>query len=290
MNKALFQRLNSLYNAESIREEHVLRNYLYWSLLQLTDQHMKLPILVGKENSGMQVSLDRIPSLTKEFKNLAVEMAFYQQQLLMANHVVLPFDYYVRHTSELNALYVLNTSAAVVIRTGGQQVKSSIRTTELDVIKSFPPEEIENFSTKRYGDYLAVDVRPDLERGVLRSIELRSTSSHRLRLYCLQTPVKNSVIVPQFLMTEFVRKILRIISQNEITMRYKELNGNIVTFNVSLKSEWLHRYYGADAQALQTHTLNANGIELTLAVVPINMEAAQIKTINVLGICSMRRA
>ena len=71
---------------------------------------------------------------------------------------------------------------------------------------------------------------PDLERGVLRSIEFRPTSSHRLRLYCLQIPVQNSVIVPQFLIADYVRNILRILSQNEVTMRYKELNGNIVTF------------------------------------------------------------
>lgn len=292
MNEAqLFQQLVPLYYAETIGAEHVLRNRLYWNMQRIVLLHTKLPILVGKENSGMQVSLDRIPSMTKKFKNLAMEMAFYQQQFLVAvKHAALPLDYYVHHTSELNALYVLNTSAAMVVRTGEKQVKSSVRTTDLNIIKSFPAEQIENFSPRHHGDYLAVDVCPDLERGVLRSIELKPTNSHRLRLYCLQIPVHNSVIVPQFLIADYVRNILRILSQNEVTMRYKELNGNIVTFNTSLKSEWLRRYCGANTQRIQTCCRNANGIELTLAVVPVDSKSAQIKTISALGICSIVKA
>lgn len=287
----LFQQLVPLYHAETVGAEHILQNRLYWYMLRMVLRHTKLPILVGKENTGMQVSLDRIPSMTKEFKNLATETAFYQQQFLVAvKHAALPLDYYVRHTSELNALYVLNTSAAMVVRTGEQQVKSSVRTTDLNIIKSFSAEQIENFSPRRHGDYLAVDVCPDLERGVLRSIELRPTSSHRLRLYKLHTPVKNSVIVPQFLAAEYMKKILQILSRNEVTMRYKKLNGSIITFNTSLKSEWLRRYCGANAQAVQTRCLNANGIELTLAVVPAGSKSAQIKTISALGICSIVKA
>lgn len=77
MNEAqLFQQLVPLYYAETVGAEHVLRNRLYWNMQRMVLQHTTLPILVGKENSGMQVSLDKIPSMTKKFKNLAMENSF----------------------------------------------------------------------------------------------------------------------------------------------------------------------------------------------------------------------
>ena len=93
MNEAqLFQQLVPLYYAETVGAEHVLRNRLYWNMQRMVLQHTTLPILVGKENSGMQVSLDKIPSMTKKFKNLAAtrllcEAYFRAKRALCSEHI-----------------------------------------------------------------------------------------------------------------------------------------------------------------------------------------------------------
>ncbi len=285
MNKALLQQLDSIYCENTIGEDHVAHNQFYWSLLQLVNRRMKLPVL-GEANTGMQITLSQFPAATQKFPNMMVEVAFFQQCLLERLGLQVPPDFYKRYPQELAALYLLNSSACEIARKDGQY---SLRTSSLNVVKSYPKELIENYSEKRHNTYLDVDSRPDVERGVLRCLEIRPTNTHRYRLFCLQTPVKPTILIPRFLLVEHIKKILRILSRNEVTMRYKESNGAIATFNVSLQKEWLRRY-GTDAEAIQTRCLNANGIELTLAVVPVGAREAQIKTISTLGICSIVKA
>jgi hypothetical protein len=287
MDKALLQQLDSIYCENTIGGDHVAHNQFYWSLLQLVNRQMKLPIL-GEARTGMQIPLDQLPSVTGKFPNAAVEVAFYEQGLLERLELPVPSDYYKRHTLGMSALYVLNTSACVVAKKDSEQ--HSVRSSSLEVAKSIPKDMLENYS-KRHEEYLAVDARPDIERGVLKSIELRGTSSHRVRLYCVQTQLKGCTIVPCCLVVAHMKKLLRILNRSIVTIRYKQENGNILTLTASLRMDFLKKHCGSSAEAIQSRCRNAcNEMEITLPVIPAGTSTAKILTMNILSICSVCKA
>lgn len=286
MNKALLQQLDSIYSEDTIGEDHIAHNQFYWSLLQLVNRRMKLPVL-GEPRTGMQIPLDQLPSTTGEFPNAAVEMALYEQILLERLELTVPADYFKRRTAGMDALYSMNTSACVVMR---KDVKFSVRATSLDVVKSIPKDMLENYS-KRHEEYLAVDARPDIERGVLKTLELRKTDSHRWRLYCVQTQLKGCTIVPRFLAIAFMQKLLRILNRNIVTIRYKQENSNILTLTTSLRLDFLKKHCGSSAEAIQSRCRNTcNEMEITLPVIPEGASTAKILTMNILSICSVCKA
>jgi hypothetical protein len=251
MNKALLQQLDAIYCENAIGEGNVAHNPFYGTLLGTVNRRMALPVL-GESRTGMQTPFDQIPSATGKFPNVAVEMAFHEQCQLEHLGLPVPPDYYKRRTLGMNALYTMNTSACVVMR---KDVKFSVRATSLDVVKSIPKDMLENYS-KRHEEYLAVDARPDIERGVLKTLELRGTDSHRLRLYCVQTQLKGCTIVPRFLAIAFMQKLLRILSRNIVTIRYKQENGNILTLTASLQMDFLKKHCGSNAEAIQSRCRN----------------------------------
>lgn len=287
MKKDLLNRLDAIYGINNIGYGNVAHNRLYGMLLKNVSNQMKLPVL-GEATTGMQLPLDQIPSATGKFPNAAAEMAFYQQHLMDHSGLSVPTDYYKRHTLALDSLYMLKSSACVVARKDG---KHSLRTSSLDVVKSFPRDLIENYSVKRHDAYLAVDARPDVERGVLRTLELRGTDSHRLRLYCVQTQLKGCTIVPRLIAVVHMRKLLWILGGNVVTLRYKQENGNILTLTASLRMDFLQKHCGKNAKDIISHCRNAcNEMELTLPVIPEGAETARIFTLNILGICSVCKA
>lgn len=289
MKKGLLDSLDSAYRFGEIGTGNAALNPLYGMLFNTTNRQMKLPVL-GETTTGMQLPLDQIPSMTGQFSNAAVEMAFYEQQLMEHSGLSLPLDYYKHHTHTLalDALYMLKSSACVVERKDG---KHSLRTSSLDVVKSFPRDMIENYSVKRHDAYLAVDARPDVERGVLRTLELRGTNTHRLRIYCVETQLKGCTIVPHIIAVVHMRKLLRILGGNVVTLRYKQENGNIMTLTASLRMDFLQKHCGKNAKNIISHCRNAcNEMELTLPVIPEGAETARIFTLNILGICSVCKA
>lgn len=286
MNKVLLQQLDAIYCENAIGEGNVSHTPFYGMLLGMVNRQMKLPVL-GEARTGIQIPFDQLPSATGKFPNVAVEMAFYEQCLLERLKLPVPPDYYKRHTLAMDALYTLNTSACVVLR---KEAKYSIRATSLDVVKSIPKDMLENYS-KRHEEYLAVDARPDIERAVLKSIEFRGTDTHRLRLYCVQTQLKGCTIVPRFLAVAFMQKLIRIISHSIVTVRYKQENGNILTFNTSLRMDFLKKHCGSSAEAIQSRCRNTcNEMEITLPVVPEGTSTAKILTMDILSICSVCKA
>lgn len=286
MDKALIQQLDAIYCENAIGEGNVSHNPFYGTLLGTVNRRMMLPIL-GEPRTGMQTPFDQIPSATGKFPNIAVEMAFHEQCQLEHLGLPVPPDYYKRRTLGMDALYTMNTSACVVMR---KDVKFSIRATSLDVVKSIPKDMLENYS-KRHEEYLAVDARPDIERGVLKTLELRGTDSHRLRLYCVQTQLKGCTIAPRFLAIAFMQKLLRILSRNIVTIRYKQENGNILTLTASLQMDFLKKHCGSNAEAIQSRCRNTcNEMEITLPVIPAGTSVAKILTMNLLNICSVCKA
>lgn len=287
MKKGLLDSLDSAYRFDEIGTGNVAHNPFYGMLWNTVGHKMKLPVL-GEATTGMQLPLDQIPSATGEFSNTATEMALYEQCLLEHSGLMVPQDYYKRHTLALSALYMLKSSACVVARKDG---KHSLRTSSLDVVKSFPRDMIENYSVKRHDAYLAVDARPDVERGVLRTLELRGTDTHRLRLYCVETQLKGCTIVPRLIAVVHMRKLLRILGGNVVTLRYKQENGNILALTTSLQMDFLQKHCGKNAKDIISHCRNAcNEMELTLPVIPEGAETARIFTLNILGICSVCKA
>lgn len=287
MKKGLLDSLDSAYRFGEIGTGNAALNPLYGMLFNTTNRQMKLPVL-GEATTGMQLPLDQIPSATGEFSNTAAEMAFYEQCLLEHSGLMVPQDYCKRHTLAMSALYMLKSSACVVARKDG---KHSLRTSSLDVVKSFPKDMIENYSVKRHDAYLAVDARPDVERGVLRTLELRGTNKHLLRLYCVETQLKGCTIVPRLIVVVHMRKLLRILGGNVVTLRYKQENGNIMTLTASLRMDFLQKHCGKNAKNIISHCRNAcNEMELTLPVIPEGAETARIFTLNILGICSVCKA
>lgn len=286
MDKALLHQLDAIYCENAICEGNVAHNLFYSKLLNIVNRRMTLPVL-GEPRTGMQIPFDQFPSATGKFPNVAVEMAFYEQCQLEQLGLPVPADYYKRRTLGMDALYTMNTSACVVMR---KDVKFSVRATSLDVVKSIPKDMLENYS-KRHEEYLAVDARPDIERGVLKSIALRGTSSHRIRLYCVQTPLRGSLIVPRYLAVAFMQKLLRILSRNIVTIRYKQENGNILTLTTSLQMDFLKKHCGSSAEAIQSRCRNTcNEMEITLPVIPAGTNVAKILTMNLLNICSVCKA
>ena len=287
MKKGLLDLLDSAYRFDKIGTGNAALNPLYGMLFNTTNRQMKLPVL-GEATTGMQLPLDQIPSATGKYPNTAVELAFYEQCLLEHSGLMVPQDYYKRHTLAMSALYMLKSSACVVARKDG---KHSLRTSSLDVVKSFPRDSIENYSVKRHDAYLAVDARPDVERGVLRALELRRTNAHRLRLYCELTQLKGCTIFPRILAAVHMKKLLRILGCNVVTLRYKQENGNILTLTTSLRMDFLQKHCGKNAKVIISHCRNAcNEMELTLPVIPEGAETARIFTLNILGICSICKA
>lgn len=276
--------LDSIYSFGVIGEDHVAHNRFFGSLLQLVDEHMKLPVL-GEVRTAMQVPLTQIPSTTKKLPNAAVEISFYEQCLLERLGLSVPPDYYKRRTLAMCSLYMLNSSACVVAKKGIG--KYSIRATSLEVVKSFPRNKIENYS-KRHEDYFAVDARPDLEIEVLKSLQFRRTSSHRIHLSCVLTQLKGCTIIPLFLAEAFVRKLLEVLSHNIVTIQYKEEKGNILTVTTSLRMDFLQKHCGGSARAIQSRCRNiCNEMEITLPVIPKGVRTAKFLTMNILGICSV---
>ena len=287
LQKGLLDALDSAYRFDEIGTGNVAHNPFYGVLWNTVGHKMKLPVL-GETTTGMQLPLDQIPSMTGQFSNAAAEMALYQQQLMEHSGLSLPLDYYKHHTLALDALYMLKSSACVVERKDG---KYTLRTSSLDVVKSFPRDMIENYSVKRHDAYLAVDARPDVERGVLRTLELRWTNTHRLRLYCELTQLKGCTIIPRLIAVAHLRKLLRILGGNVVTLRYKQGNGNILTLTTSLRMDFLQKHCGKNAKDIISHCRNAcNEMELTLPVIPEEAETARIFTLNILGICSVCKA
>lgn len=287
MDKNLLRRLDSAYGSSAgIGKDHVFHNPYYGCLLHLVNGKMKLPVL-GKANTGIQIPLEQLQSATGKFPNAAVEIAFYEQLRLERLKLPVPTDYYSRSTRAMNALYSLNTSTCVVVKKDG---KYSIRTSSTDILKSFPNELLENYSNRRHEAYLAVDARQDIEHGVLKSIELRGTDRHRLRLYCVKTQLKNCTIVPAFIAIAFIRKLLRILTNNIVTVRYKQTNGNILTFTTSLRMDFLNRHCGKNAEVIRNRYLNiCNPMELTVPILPKETGTAKIFTMNIFNICSICR-
>jgi len=286
LEKELLNRLDAIYGIGNIGEGNVAHNLFYSTLLGMVNRRMTLPVL-GEPRTGMQTPFDQLPSATGKFPNVAVEMASYEQILLERLELKVPADYFKRRTAGMDALYTMNTSACVVMR---KDVKFSVRATSLDVVKSIPKDMLENYS-KRHEEYLAVDARPDIERGVLKTLELRGTDSHRLRLYCAQTQLKGCTIVPRFLAIAFMQKLLRILNRNIVTIRYKQENGNILTLTTSLQMDFLKKHCGSSAEAIQSRCRNTcNEMEITVPVVPEGTSTAKILTMNILGICSVCKA
>lgn len=286
MDKALLQQLDAIYRIDNIGEGNVAHNVFYSKLLNIVNRRMALPAL-GEPRTGMQIPFDQLPSATGKFPNIAVEMAFHEQILLERLGLPTPADYFKRKTAGMDALYTMNTSTCVVLR---KDVKFSTRATSLDVVKSIPKDMLENYS-KRHEEYLAVDARPDIERGVLKTLELRGTDSHRLRLYCVQTQLKGCTIVPRFLAIAFMQKLLRILSRNIVTIRYKQENSNILTLTASLQMDFLKKHCGSNAAAIQSRCRNScNEMEITLPVVPEGISTTKILTMNILSICSVCKA
>lgn len=283
MNRVFIQQLDSVYGASKIGSGNVAQNPFFRMLSQTINHRLVLPV-IGETITGRQISLDQISSATKRFRNAAVEVAFYEQSLLERLGLPVPPDYYERHTFEMDCLYVLNNSACVVTRKDGRH---SIRTSSLHVVKSFPKELIENLA-KRHEIYLSVDARPDIERGVLRSLEFRGTDTHRLRLYCVQTQLKGSTIIPCVLTIAYRSKLLQILGHNVVTLRYKQETGNILTLTTSLRMDFLNQYCGKDVGAIRICSLNTcNKMEIILPVIPEGTSVPKIMTMDVLNICSI---
>lgn len=283
MNKVLLHQLDAIYCENAICEGNVAHNLFYSKLLNIVNRRMTLPVL-GEPRTGMQIPFNQFPSATGKFPNVAVEMAFYEQCQLEQLGLPVPADYYKRRTLGMDALYTMNTSACVVMR---KDVKFSVRATSLDVVKSIPKDMLENYA-HRHEEYLAVDARPDIERGVLKTLELRKTDHHKLRLYCSQTQLKGCTIVPRFLAIAFMQKLLRILNRNIITIRYKQENGNILTLTTSLQMDFLKKHCGSSAEAIQSRCRNTcNEMEITLPVVLEGTSTAKILTMNILSICSV---
>jgi hypothetical protein len=280
--------LEPYYNDLKIRADRCADNLFYCRLWESLQKSFKMPVL-GVQGTGMQIPINQLSPFTPKFPNLGVEMAFYQQYKLSRIGRELSPDYYQRHTSELDALYLLNTSVSMVIRGVGQPQR--MRTCNLEVIRqSIPIEMVENKSKQRQYDYLNVDVRPDLEKATLRSIELRPTDTGKFRLYCMQTPVKGTVMVPCYIMSAFISKLINILNRFVVTIRYKDEQGSIVSMITSLRQDYLTKYFGNDARLIHDRCQNAvNPMELTLAVIPENMSAVKIATLNVMGICSVAK-
>lgn len=279
-------RLDATYGISNIGVGNVVHNQFYGILLGTVNRRMTLPVL-GESRTGIQIPFDQIPSVTGKFPNVAVETAFYEQGLLEHLGLPVPPDYYKRRTLAMDALYTMNTSACVVMR---KDIKFSVRTTSLDVVKSIPKDTLENYS-HRHEDYLAVDARPDIERGVLKTLELRRTDRHKLRLFCVQTQLTGCTIVPRFLAIAFMQKLLWILSHNIVTIRYKQENGNILTLSASLQMAFLKKHCGSNAEAIQNRCRNTcNEMEITLPVIPMGTSVAKILTMNILNICSVCKA
>lgn len=285
MDNKLFMQLQSNYAVGNIGvgTGNFCSSFLF-SLLYIVNGKTKLPVL-GESKTGMQVPLDQIPSVTKQFSNAAVELAFYEQCLLEHAGFPVPLDFWKKFTDSLDALYLLNSCACVVSH---KDSKYSFRTSSLDVLKSFPKEYLENYSDKRHGAYLAVDVRPDIAKGVLKSIDLRVTDKHQLHLSCSQTQLKGSLIVPCYLEVAYRRNLLRILGRNVVSLRYKPDNGNILTGTTSLQAMFLSKHYSKYADAVRRRCLSIfNEMELTLPVIWEGTSVPQISTIKILSICSV---
>lgn len=288
MNQDNLKKLQLTYGAAPVDNLHVVKNSLYASFLEYV-QKKRLPI-IGVPYTKMQVPLEKIPSMTGQFPSLAVEMAYYMQLVLAQKKFSLPPDYYLRHTQALDTLYMLNTSASTVVKTS-DLTKHSVRTASFDVIRSFPEKTIENFSQKRLGSYLLVDARSDLEKDSLRSVELRPTATHQIRLYNQQLPVRGNLLIPCFCLEGFTQRILQILKTYEVSIQYQMPTGKVVSIRASLRQDFLQKHYGKSEKTIQAQCRNAyNETEITLVGLLEGSSKARMVTLNILGICSIVKA
>lgn len=194
-------------------------NQFQRTLTQIVSQRTLLPIC-GAAVTSMQIPLEKIPPLnSKLFSNMAIEIAYVEQQILEKRGF--PFassNYFKEHVHALDALYFLEVSFNSVIKNDGQ---ISFRTSSLSLLESYPVERLEHFSSKRFANYLQIDPRPDVDRGVFKSVELRPTDLHTFSLHQMLTSVNSSVIVPCFLLLHFAQWLIYILECNEVVISYR---------------------------------------------------------------------
>ncbi|WP_283610308.1 hypothetical protein [Faecalispora anaeroviscerum] len=285
MNKELVARLNYIYGGTQFCNLHILQNPFYRKLLQLVQERQKLPI-VGKPITEMQLPLEEIPCITKNFPSLATEIAYYEQRVLEGKGLHLPPDYYKRHTQALDALYLLSTSTSMVVKKS-ELSKASIRTTSLGVLHSFPTKTVENFSQQKLLDYFNVDERNDLEKGVFRSIELRPTGKESYKLHKMQLPVNSNILFPEVLLKAYTGYFLQQLTKKVVILQYQVSSNEVVLMHTSLRKDFLQKYCGNQAQAVYNRCRNSyNDMELTLVVVTEKTHRVKIMTINILQINS----
>ena len=265
-------------------ETHAIMNRAYEVMLKSVMKQMQLPVCGTTASTNMQVPLEKMPALNYRFPNMAVEMAYFQQQKLEQRGFPLPPDYFKEHIHPLDVMYLLETAANSIMKSNGQ---SSIRTSSQSVIESF--ECIEGYSKKRISDYLNIDPRVDLERGILKTIELRPTDKHTLSLHRMLTQVKSSVITPYFLFLYFARCIIRILENNRVVIRCR-IDGQIVNMTTSLRTDFLTYYFGDQAAIISKRCANSfNGSEITLFVVTESQKSRFVQ-LQLSGLCSIHKA
>ena len=266
---------------------HSIMSRAYEVMSQTVMRQMQLPVC-GTANTSMQIPLEKMPPLNCHFPNMAVEMAYFEQQKLEQRGFPLFPAYFKEHVHSLDAMYLLETAANSIMKSNGQ---SSIRTSSRAVIESYPLECIEGYSKKRISDYLNIDPRVDLERGVLKTIELRPTDKHTLSLHRMLTQVKSSVITPYFSLRNLAQCVINLLANNKVVIRYRiPDDGQIVNMTTSLRKDFLTCYFGDQAAIISKRCANSfNGSEITLFVVTESQKSRFVQ-LQLSGLCSIHKA